>query len=132
MGGILNYASSPFLSLTATARFPGYGAVAVLQAQPFDRYLSRVLLNCSVTNIPADIVNTDWDNTNKTILCWFLMGGLADNNSIIDATYLGDQNLAEYVIPILIPRQTDFYIRWPEVRTAAVTKCTAMLTLATK
>jgi len=129
MAGLLNYASSPFVVLTANSRLPGYGAVATLTNVPFDRWIYRVILN--TTLVSSDITPTDWDGSNKTAICWVMLGGLADTNAILDATFLGDQNVSEYTVPILIPQKTDLYVRWPEVKTASATKCQAVLTLVT-
>lgn len=128
---LLNYASSPFRFITGNTRFgAGYGSIAVLPAEQFDRLLYRVALVTSLTS--ADITNpASWDDYNSTAITWFLMGGIADNNAIIDATYLGDENVVEYVIPVMIPARTDFYIRWTNVLAASAGKCNATLSLVT-
>ena len=127
---LLNFSSSPYRLLTANSRLAGYGAVATLPAEQFDRWMYRVALVTSLASTDI-IVPANWNGTDQTAICWFLMGGLADNNAIIDATWLGDENVAEYTVPIMIPKRTDFFVRWPGVLAASAFKCSAIMTLVT-
>lgn len=127
---LLNFSSSPYRLLTANSRLTGFGAVATLPAEQYDRWLYRVAL--VTTLVSTDILTPSvWEESQRTAYCWFLMGGLADNNSIIDSTWLGDENVAEYTAPILIPKRTDFFVRWPDVIAASASKCNAILSLVT-
>lgn len=127
---LLNYSSSPYRLITANSRLPGLGAVATLPAEQYDRWIYRVALVTTLTSADTT-VPANWDAAGNTTMCWLLMGGLADNNAISDSTYLGDENVAEYTVPMVIPKRTDFYVRWPLVISASAGKCSAILTLVT-
>lgn len=128
---LLNFASSPYRFITGNTRLGAqYGSVAVLPAEQFDRWLYRVALVTSL--VSTDVITPSlWDGFNRTSMCWLLVGGIADNNSILDGTFLGDQNVAEYTIPIQIPARTEFYVRWTDVIAASAGKCNAVLSLVT-
>jgi hypothetical protein len=121
MAEILNY--QPLNYLTISPSLKGQYVYGELPIAHYDRYINRIILN-SVNLGPSDLgTPSTWTGPqSQTIIVQFRMGILDSNTAFFDGTQLGDLNVAEYVIPILIPKETSIYVLWEPLLAASLSK----------
>jgi hypothetical protein len=130
MANLLNYQPSSYQTLIPNLRITT-GMYGSLSPAHYDRFLSRVVLN-SINLSSADLGTPgNWSGPqSQTVIVQIRLGQLTSFSSLIDGTPLGDSNVAEYAIPILIPKETEFSVYWQDLLPASSGKVSATLGLS--
>lgn len=132
-GPLLNYSAQSNQLLVAVPQaqygFTGNGVIAKLPGEHFNRYINRMML--ITTLAPSDRGFPTLWGVSGTVDFYVSQGAPGIANNIVDFTHFGDLNIAEYAIPILVPKDTEFFFLWNDVLAASSSKCRIILGLTT-
>lgn len=131
MADILNYTPNAY-QVVIPSLVTTNGLLGVLKAENFDRYINRIVLNSSGLSASDLSTPSTWTGTqSQTMVVDVLLGAGGGISGQLDRTVLGELNVAEYVIPLLLPKNTDFYLYYELLLKTSASKVSASIGLST-